>query len=104
MPLQNAWGAIFQKRGLDFYLCGHDHDLQHIEFNNHPTSFVVSGAGGARARETRERKNGAFARAVYGFTHVELRADRFIVRHVDANGATLHAFTKSAAGKVTAGA
>jgi len=95
---------LLRRHKVDLYLCGHDHDLQHIEFNNHPTSFVVSGAGGARARETRERKNGAFARAVYGFTHVELRADRFIVRHVDANGATLHAFTKSAAGKVTAGA
>jgi len=94
---------LLRRHKVDLYLCGHDHDLQHIEFNNHPTSFVVSGAGGARARETRERKNGAFARAVYGFTHLEVRPDRFTVRHVDANGATLHAFTKTAEGRVTAG-
>jgi 3',5'-cyclic AMP phosphodiesterase CpdA len=94
---------LLRRHKVDLYLCGHDHDLQHIEFNNHPTSFVVSGAGGARARETRERKNGAFARAVYGFTHLEVRPDRFIVRHVDANGATLHAFTKSSDGRVSEG-
>jgi predicted MPP superfamily phosphohydrolase len=92
---------LLRRHKVDLYLCGHDHDLQHIEYRNHPTSFVVSGAGGARARESRERKGGAFARAVYGFTHLELRPDRFIVRHVDANGATLHAFTKSTEGRVT---
>ena len=95
---------LLRRHKVDLYLCGHDHDLQHIEFRNHPTSFVVSGAGGARAREARERKAGAFARSVYGFTHLELRRDRFIVRHLDANGATLHAFTKTDSGRVIAGA
>jgi tartrate-resistant acid phosphatase type 5 len=85
---------LLRRHRVDLYLCGHDHDLQHIEFRNHPTSFVVSGAGGARAREVRERKRGAFARSIYGFTHLEIARDRMTVRHVDANGGQLHAFTK----------
>ena len=85
---------LLRRHRVDLYLCGHDHDLQHIEFRDHPTSFVVSGAGGARAREVRERKRGAFARAVYGFTHLQVQRDRFTLRHVDANGEQLHAFTK----------
>jgi hypothetical protein len=32
---------------VDLYLSGHDHDLQHLEFKGHPTSFVISGGGGA---------------------------------------------------------
>jgi hypothetical protein len=87
---------LLRRRHVDLYLSGHDHDLQHLEFEGHPTSFVVSGAGGARAREVRERKRGAFARAVYGFTHVEVADDRFTVYHVDANGSVLHTFTKYA--------
>ena len=87
---------LLRRHRVDLYLCGHDHDLQHMEFKGHPTSFVVSGAGGARARVIRERKRGAFARSVYGFTHLELASDRFTVRHVDANGTQLHAFTKHA--------
>ena len=87
---------LLRRHRVDLYLCGHDHDLQHIEFKHHPTSFVVSGAGGARAREIRERKRGAFAKSVYGFTHLEVASDRLTVRHVDANGAQLHAFSKHA--------
>ena len=86
---------LFRRHKVDLYLCGHDHDLQHIEFKNHPTSFVVSGAGGARAREVRQRKGGAFARAVYGFTHLDATPERFVVRHVDANGNRLHEFKKT---------
>ncbi len=86
---------LLRRHAVDLYLCGHDHDLQHIEFRDHPTSFVVSGAGGARAREIRGARRGVFGRAVYGFTHLELHADRFTVRHVDANGVNLHAFTKN---------
>lgn len=85
---------LLRRHKVDLYLCGHDHDLQHIELKNHPTSFVVSGAGGARARAIRDRKRGAFAKSVYGFTHLEVRRDQFAVRHVDANGAELHAFRK----------
>ena len=87
---------LLRRHRVNLYLCGHDHDLQHMEFKNHPTSFVVSGAGGARAREIRERRRGAFAKSVYGFTHLEVASDRFTVRHLDANGAQLHAFTKHA--------
>lgn len=85
---------LLRRHRVDLYLSGHDHDLQHIEFDRHPTSFVVSGAGGARARAIRERRRGAFAKAVYGFTHIELHREQFTLRHVDANGGLLHAFTK----------
>jgi 3',5'-cyclic AMP phosphodiesterase CpdA len=87
---------LLRHHRVDLYLCGHDHDLQHLQFRNHPTSFVVSGAGGARAREVRERRRGAFARSVYGFTHLEVASDALTVRHVDANGTPLHAFTRQA--------
>jgi hypothetical protein len=87
---------------VDLYLSGHDHDLQHLEFEGHPTSFVVSGGGGARARDMKSHRRGPFGRAVYGFTHLELRPDRLTLRHLDANGAPLHAFTRTPEGVVTA--
>jgi hypothetical protein len=86
---------------VDLYLSGHDHDLQHLEIENHPTSFVVSGAGGARAREGDPHGRGPFARYVYGFSHLELAARQFTLRHLDANGTQLHAFRKTTDGEVT---
>src|SRR4051794_17671839 len=29
--LQRDWGTLFKKHKLDFFLCGHDHDVQHLE-------------------------------------------------------------------------
>lgn len=94
-----ALDPLFREHEVDLYLCGHDHDLQHIEFEKHPTSFVISGGGGARARPLKNKSgHKPFGQAVYGFSHLELHKNRFTVRHVDANGKLLHAFTKNEAG------
>jgi tartrate-resistant acid phosphatase type 5 len=92
-----AWDELFRKHHVHFYFCGHDHDLQHLEFRHHPTSFVISGAGGAAIREPNHQR-GPFAKGVYGFTHLEITAERLIVRHLDASGTPLHAFAKKTDG------
>jgi tartrate-resistant acid phosphatase type 5 len=94
------WNELLKKYQVHFYFSGHDHDLQHLEFEKHPTSFVVSGGGGARIRETGD-KHGPFAKSVYGFTHLEVTEKQFIVRHIDANRNVLHAFQKKLDGSWT---
>jgi hypothetical protein len=95
---------LLREHEVDLYLSGHDHDLQHIEFDRHPTSFVISGGGGARARDlTGGKERSRYARGIYGFTHLELRDKTFTVRHIDANNKMLHAFTKERGGKVQIG-
>jgi hypothetical protein len=39
--------VLWRRHNADLYLSGHDQDLQHLEFKGHPTSFVISGGGGA---------------------------------------------------------
>jgi tartrate-resistant acid phosphatase type 5 len=99
--LVDAVEPLLEKHKVDLYLSGHDHDMQHLEIDGHPTTFVVSGAGGARAREGGFDSRGPFFKAVYGFSHLELRADALTLRHIDANGNLLHGFTKTTAGQVT---
>jgi len=89
------WDALFREHGVHFYFCGHDHDLQHLEFDGHPTSFVISGGGGASVRDLKEHERGPFSKAVHGFTHLEVTPERFHVRHVDENGQLLHGFAKT---------
>ncbi len=97
------WDELFKQYKVDFYFAGHDHDLQHMEFEGHPTSFIVSGGGGARTRslEILGVKHGPFAQAIYGFSHLQVTKDQFIVRHMDANRKQLHALSKTRDGKVT---
>lgn len=98
-PLQTDWGALFQKHKLDFYLCGHDHDLQHLEIPQYTTSFVLTGGGGAGGRDMRRDNRGPFSKRVHGFTHLTLTPEGATVEMIDLNGVLLHSFEKNPAGQ-----
>lgn len=88
------YGPLLQQHGVHVYLCGHDHDLQHLELEGLKTSFVVSGGGGARIRDIKVKDRGPFAQTIYGFTHLQIGRERMIFRHIDPNGRQVHAFEK----------
>jgi tartrate-resistant acid phosphatase type 5 len=101
--LVRDWEPLLRKHKVHAYLAGHDHDLQHLEYDGHPTSFVCSGAGGADLYDLKidEKQRGPFAHKVFGFTHLEATPTLLTFRHVDAQGKVLHTFSKSTDGKVT---
>ncbi|MDR3406049.1 MAG: metallophosphoesterase [Chthoniobacter sp.] len=98
--LIDEWGPLFQEHGVDFYICGHDHDLQHLEFEGMRTSFVLSGGGGASLHDVQHPERGPFAQKVHGFTHLQVSKDKFTVRHLDGDQKQVHAFSKTPAGKI----
>jgi len=101
--LIEEWDELFRKNGVHAYFCGHIHDLEHLEFAGHPTSFVVTGGGGTTLRNSQEEKSTAknqFSQGIHGFTHLEINRDQLVIRHLGVNGIQLHAFSKGADGKV----
>jgi tartrate-resistant acid phosphatase type 5 len=96
------WDPLFQKYRVDVYMAGHDHDLQHLEFEGHPTSHFLSGSAGADlySLKIQPAQRGPYAQKVYGFSHISVTAKQMTLRHLDQNGATLHAFTRTPDGKV----
>ena len=92
--------ALFREHKIPFYFCGHDHDLQHLEFEGHPTSFVISGGGGARIRAIEKHDRGPFGEGIYGFSHLQISEKRILLRHLDANAKELHSFQKTREGKM----
>ena len=97
------WDPLLRAHNVHLYMGGHDHDLQHLEFEGHPTSFVLSGAGGAglNKERTAAADRGPFFDEIHGFTHLQVKREVMIVRHLDVNGNLLHKFTKTPAGVVT---
>jgi 3',5'-cyclic AMP phosphodiesterase CpdA len=87
---------MLAKHNVPLYLCGHDHDMQHLELEGVKTSFVVSGGGGAKVRElkTPDRKLGLYGEGVNGFSHLQINAQRMVIRHMDPSGKQIHAFEK----------
>lgn len=96
------WDPLFQKYGVHLYLAGHDHDLQHLEFEGHPTSHFLSGGGGADLYELKNdpSRRGPYAQRVYGFSHLSVTPKQMTLRHLDATGRVLHVFTKTPDGRV----
>jgi len=97
------WDPLFREHGVHLYLAGHDHDMQHLEFEHHPTSFFLSGGGGADLYDLKidPSKRGPYAQKVYGFSHLSVTPKQLTLRHLDSSGRILHAFSKTSAGAVT---
>ena len=95
------WAPLFKKHKLDFFLCGHDHDLQHLEVSGWPTSFVLAGGGGAKIRPMKRNDRGPFSRSLNGFFHLQLTPELATGKMISVKGEVVHEFTRSAAdGKV----
>jgi tartrate-resistant acid phosphatase type 5 len=97
------WDPLFRKHNVTLYLAGHDHDLQHLEFEGHPTSFFLSGGGGADLYDFKKdpAQRGPYGQKVYGFSHLSVTREQLTLRHLDSEGRLVHAFSKTPAGKIT---
>lgn len=97
------WDPLLRQHHVHLYLAGHDHDLQHLEFDGHPTSFFLSGGGGADLYDLRPdvANRGPWGQKVHGFSHMEVTSSLLTMRHIDASGNVIHAFTKTPEGKVS---
>jgi tartrate-resistant acid phosphatase type 5 len=97
------WDPLFRKYKVSAYLAGHDHDLQHLEFAGHPTSFFLSGGGGADLYNLKvdPGSRGPYAEKVYGFSHLSATPQKLTLRHLDESGLVLHAFTKTPQGAIS---
>jgi tartrate-resistant acid phosphatase type 5 len=95
--LVDVYAPLMQEHGVHLYLCGHDHDMQHLELEGQKTSFILSGGGGARVRELENKtRKMPYGLHIYGFSHLAANKDRLLVKHFDANRNPVHAFEKKA--------
>jgi tartrate-resistant acid phosphatase type 5 len=98
--MQREIGPLFREHGVDLYICGHDHDLQHLEMPDARTSFLLVGGGGASTRPMRVDARGPFSRALQGFADLNFTPDRVTVRYIGVDGSVVHAFDRTRSGKV----
>jgi acid phosphatase len=78
---------ILQRHKVQAYVCGHDHDLQHIARDG--LNYVLTGAG-SEVRPVRAVAGTTFCAAVSGFTAFRLSRDALDIAFRDHTGATLH--------------
>jgi len=98
--LHKGWGPLFEKYGVDLYVCGHDHDLQHLEMPHEKVSLVLVGGGGSSTRPMRQDKRGPFSHSAHGFGSIEFTPALLTVHILDSTGEELHSFNRTRSGKV----
>lgn len=98
--LIGQWGPLLTKARVPLYLCGHDHLMQHLEIQGYPSSFVITGGGGA-GLHVDSKIHDAYALSSFGFTHLHLTPQALTVRLLNADGHCLHAFSRSRDGVVS---
>jgi tartrate-resistant acid phosphatase type 5 len=99
--LVTQWGSLFEKYKVDFYLCGHDHSLQHLEPGGLFTSYVVSGGGGAKRKAMLRDNCGPFSKSVTGFAVMSFDPDQAVVQLISDTGTVYHAFVRAKSGTLT---
>lgn len=100
--LVRDWDPLFRKYGVDLYMAGHDHDLQALHFEDHPTTHFLSGGGGADlyALKRDDFDRGPYAQEVHGFSQISATPRELQLRHLDAHGRFLFGVSRSAGGKL----
>jgi len=89
--LQYLLEPLFINHHVDFYLCGHDHDLELLK-PIHGVTYVVSGAG-SKHRDVRWRENTQFAETNLGFTFFRMSDNDTVVEFLTRSGSVEYAYT-----------
>lgn len=88
--LERQLAPLFERHGVDLYLCGHDHHLELLEPECCPP-HVISGAG-AKTRDVDHGDGATFTAKQLGFAWLRVERDELRVEFVSKKGETL--FTK----------
>jgi len=77
---------------VDLYLCGHEHDLQHLAPDD-GVQFAIVGGGGAEPRAVAPGPRSLFAASKNGFGVIEANKKSLTVTYVGNDLQVLHTFT-----------
>ncbi len=96
------WDPLFRKYHVDLYMAGHDHDLQILHFEDHPTTHFLSGGGGADlyTLKVTDFDRGPYAQQIHGFSHLAITPHEFQLRHLDSSGRFLFGIGRSPQAKI----
>jgi tartrate-resistant acid phosphatase type 5 len=87
LELQHRLLPLLQTHQVQAYICGHEHDLQHLAAGG--LDYIVCGAG-AEHRETGWRNASRYSASTLGFSTVSLTADRLHIEFYNAQGQRLY--------------
>jgi hypothetical protein len=93
-PYLFPWKEFFKQHHVDAYVCGHEHDLQHLREPGGGTDWLVAGGGGRSLHDFEKNAETQFAQKKFGFLHLALTRGNLIATFVGADASPLYRFEK----------
>lgn len=90
--LMNKFDATFNEKGVNAYICGHEHDLQIIHPVNQSTVHFISGAG-SEIRNAGTSQGKDFYHGKQGFMMFSVMEKETLVQVIDISGEVVHTYT-----------
>lgn len=85
---------LLEQYNAQFYICGHDHDFQHLREKGGKVDYIVTGTG-SETRPDSSNEMSLFSKSEPGFSIVSLKADSLRICFVGTNGNIIYSFVKS---------
>ncbi len=87
--MQSMFAGLFERKGVDAYFCGHDHDFEHLKTKAGHVNYFVCGTVEVRPMLDPLPET-VFAKSVPGYTKVLLTPAKMKVTMVDTAGAEVY--------------
>jgi len=84
---------LFDKYHVQFYICGHDHDLQHLREMDGKVDYIVTGAGGEPRRDSSGTMT-IFSKSLPSFSLISFRADSLQLCFVSSKGEIVYRYSR----------
>jgi len=85
---------LFDKYNVDFYFCGHDHDMQHLRPAGSKVDYIVTGSGG-EVRPTGKNANTLFSLSEPGFTLISMNGKTLTLYFISSSGKVVYSMSKT---------
>ena len=92
--LISKFKPLFDKYNVDFYFCGHDHDMQHLRPSGSKVDYIVTGSGG-EPRPCAKDANSIFSASDPGFTLISISGKELNLYFINTKGQIVYSLTKS---------
>ncbi|MES2777084.1 MAG: tartrate-resistant acid phosphatase type 5 family protein [Bacteroidota bacterium] len=80
---------MFQKYGVDLYICGHEHHLEYTKPEGN-THYIVSGAGSEARTTTLHPEGGKFAASEQGFAAFSIAGNKALLQFINHTGKIIY--------------
>lgn len=91
--MQAKLDPILRKYKVDYYVCGHIHNFQHIKKPDSPVNYIVNSSGSG-ARKVAATEGTQFCSDKSGFSICSVRDNEFVIYFIDKDGNEIYSYSK----------